>query len=88
MKKAILSFMKMMVPIVVALIFVVSVSGCQKKEEGAMEKVGKEIDQSVETAKDTAKEAGQAVKEGADKTKEAVKEGTDKTKEAVKDAAK
>lgn len=99
MKKAILSFLKMMFPVMVALVFVVSVSGCQKKEEGPMEKVGKEIDQTVEAAKDKVTDTAKDVKEGADKTVEAVKdtateagqavkEGADKTKEAVKDAAK
>ncbi len=66
--------MKMMHSVVLVLVFAVCVSGCQKKEEGPMEQTGKNIDQSVEAAKDTAKEAGQAVKEGDDKSKLAAKD--------------
>ncbi len=87
MKKRILSFLKVFVALCVVVVFVVSVSGCAK-EEGPMEKVGKQIDQAVDTAKDKVDQAAKDVKEGVDKTTEAVKEGAEKTKDAVKDAAK
>jgi hypothetical protein len=98
MKKSIIAFLKGIFPVIIAFVFVVSVSGCQKKEEGPMEKAGKEIDKSVEATKDTVQQAGEKVKEGAEKTKEAVetgaqkaadtvKEGAEKTKEAVQSGA-
>ena len=73
MKKTLATFLKGIVPVIFALILVVAVSGCQK-EEGAMEKAGKQIDQGVEavkesaektvdTTKDTVKQAGEAVKQ-------------------------
>jgi len=87
MKKRIMSFLKVFVALCVVAVFVVSVSGCAK-EEGPMEKAGKEIDQAVDTAKDKVDQTAKDVKEGAEKTAEAVKEGAEKTRDAVKDAVK
>jgi hypothetical protein len=84
MKKSVIAFLKGIFPVIVALVFVVSVSGCQKKEEGPMEQAGKKIDQSVEATKDTVKEAGEKVKEGAEKTKETVETGAQKAADQVK----
>jgi len=93
MKRSLVAFFKGIIPVIVALVFVVSVSGCQQ-QEGTMEKAGKKIDQSVEATKDTMKQAGETVKKEAEKTVEAtkdtmkqagetIKEGAEKTKEAV-----
>ena len=104
MKRSIVAFLKGIIPVIVALVFVISVSACQK--EGTMEKAGKKIDEGIETTKDAMKEAGDKAKdtmekagkkidEGIETTKDAmkeaaekVKEGVDETKEAVKDTAK
>jgi gas vesicle protein len=103
-KRSIVAFLKGIIPVIVALVFVVSVSACQK--EGTMEKAGKKIDEGIETtkdamkeagdkAKDTMEKAGQEVDKAVDATKdtmkeaaEKVKEGVEETKEAVKDTAK
>jgi len=93
MKRPLVAFLKGIIPVIVALVFVVSGSGCQQ-QEGTMEKAGKKIDQSVEATKDTMKQAGETVKKEAEKTVEAtkdtmkqagetIKEGAEKTKEAV-----
>ena len=77
MKKSVVAFLKGIFPVIIALVFVVSVSGCKKKEEGPMEQAGKKIDQSVEATKEK-------VQEGADKTKEAVEAGAQKAADTVK----
>jgi hypothetical protein len=76
MKKTILAFLKSIVSIAAVLVFVIVISGCQK-EEGAMEKAGKKVDEAVE-------KAGEKVKEGADKTVDAVKKDAEKVEEKVK----
>ena len=65
MKKSILTFLKGIVSVAAVLVFVIAISGCQK-EEGAMEKAGKKVDEAVE-------KAGEKVKEGAEKVEEKVK---------------
>ena len=40
MKRSIVAFLKGIFPVIVALVFVIAVSGCQK-QEGTMEKAGK-----------------------------------------------
>jgi len=87
MKRTIVSFLKVFCAVFIALVFVVSVSGCAK-EEGPMEKAGKKVDEAVDATKETATKTGEAVKEGAVKTKEAVKEGAEKASDAVKDTTK
>jgi len=72
--------------VMVVLVFVVGVSGCQKKE-GAMEEAGKKVDQAVEATKGAVEKAEKKVGEGADAAKEAVKSGVEKTASAVKDTA-
>ena len=93
MKRSAVVFLKGIIPVIVALLFVVSVSGCQK-EKGSMEKVKEGAEKTVEATKETMKKAGETVKEGAEKTAavtketmkkagETVKKGAEKTKEAV-----
>ena len=65
MKRSILAFLKGIVSVAAVLVFVIAISGCQKKE-GAMEKAGKKVDEAVE-------KAGEKVKEGAEKIEEKVK---------------
>ena len=50
MKRSMVTFLKGILSVVVALLFFVTVSGCQK-EEGTMEKTGKKVDESVDKAK-------------------------------------
>ena len=80
MKRLIAAFLKGIMPVMVALVFVIAVSGCQK-QEGPMEKAGKKADEGIEATKDAMKEAGEKVKEGAEATKEAVKDAAENVKE-------
>ena len=93
MKRSIVTFLTGILSLIVALVFFVTVSGCQK-QEGTMEKAGKKVDEGIGEVKDNMKKAGEKVGEGVEKTKEAMEkagekvgEGVDKTKEAVQDAA-
>jgi hypothetical protein len=62
MKRSMVTFLKGILPVIVALLFFVTVSGCQK-QEGTMEKAGKKVDQSVDKAKDSMDDAAQKAKE-------------------------
>ena len=66
MKRSIVTFLTGILSLIVALVFFVTVSGCQK-QEGTMEKAGKKIDESVEKTKDAMENAAQKAEE---KTKE------------------
>jgi len=87
MKRSIAVFLKGIIPVMVALVFVVAVSGCQRQEgkEGTMEKAGKKIDESVEKTKDAMEKAGEKVSEGAEATKDAVKSAAEKVDEKAKE---
>ncbi|HEX2966274.1 MAG TPA: hypothetical protein VHO84_10825 [Syntrophorhabdaceae bacterium] len=81
MKRSIVAFLKGIIPVIAALVFLVSVSACQR--EGTMEKAGKKIDKSLEATKDAMKEAGDKVKEGGEKTKEAVEHAAETAREKI-----
>ena len=83
MKKSFVAFLKGIVSVMVVLVFVVAVSGCQK-EEGPMEKAGKKVDEGIQATTDAAKKAGEKVSEGAEKTKEAVKDVAEKVEDKAK----
>jgi hypothetical protein len=83
MKKSFVAFLKGIVSVIVVLVFVVAVSGCQK-EEGPMEKAGKKVDEGIQATTDAAKKAGEKVSEGAEKTKEAVKGAAEKVEDKAK----
>ncbi len=83
MKKSFVAFLKGIVSVIVVLVFVVAVSGCQK-EEGPMEKAGKKVDEGIQATTDAAKKAGEKVSEGAEKTKEAVKDAAEKVEDKAK----
>lgn len=83
MKKSFVAFLKGIVSVIVVLVFVVAVSGCQK-EEGPMEKGGKKVDEGIQATTDAAKKAGEKVSEGAEKTKEAVKDAAEKVDDKAK----
>ena len=83
MKESIVAFLKGIVSVFAVLVFVIAISGCQK-EEGAMEKAGKEIDKGANATKGAVEKAGEKVSEGAEKTGEAVKKGAEKVEEKVK----
>ena len=85
MKRSIVAFLKGIIPVIVALVFVIAVSGCQKQEgtEGTMEKAGKKVDEGIEETKDAMEKAGEKVREGAEATKEAVQSAAEKTGEKV-----
>ena len=89
MKKSMVTFLKNIIPVIVALVFVVAVSGCQRQEgtEGTMEKAGKKVDESVEKTQDAMKQAGEKVQEGAVATKEAVESAAQKAEEKAKELA-
>ena len=53
MKKIMLTFLKLLSFLIIALVFFVSVSDCQS-QEGIMEKAGKKIGEAIEAPKDTA----------------------------------
>jgi uncharacterized lipoprotein YehR (DUF1307 family) len=84
MKKSMVTFLKSIIPVIVALVFVVAVSGCQR-QEGTMEKAGKKVDKSVEKTKDAMKQAGEKVQKGAVATKEAVESAGQKAEEKAKE---
>jgi hypothetical protein len=84
MKRSIAAFLKGLLSIIAALVFLVGISGCQK-QEGPMEKAGKKADEGIEATKDAMKEAGEKVKEGAEATKEAVTKAAEKAEEKVKE---
>ena len=103
MKRSIVTFLTGILSLIVALVFFVTVSGCQK-QEGTMEKAGKKIDESVEAAKDTAAKAEEkveaakdtaakaeekvdAAQDAAAKADKKIDESIDKAKEAMQDAA-
>jgi hypothetical protein len=56
------TFLKGILSVIVALLFFVTVSGCQK-EEGTMEKAGKKVDESVDKAKNAMDDAAQKAEE-------------------------
>ena len=84
MKRSIAAFLKGIIPVIFALVFVIAVSGCQK-QEGTMEKAGKKADEGIEATKDAMKQAGEKVSEGAEKTKEAVQSAAEKVEEKAKE---
>ena len=89
MKRSMVTFLTGILSVIVALVFFVTVSGCQK-QEGTMEKAGKKIDDSVEAAKDTAVKAEEkvdAAKDTAAKADKMINESIDKAKEAMQDPA-
>ena len=87
MKRSIAAFLKGIIPVMVALVFVIAVSGCQKQEgtEGTMEKAGKKVDEGIEATKETVEKAGEKVGEGVEKTKEAVQSAAEKVEEKAKE---
>jgi hypothetical protein len=80
MKRSMVTFLKGILSVLVALVFFVTVSGCQK-EEGTMEKAGKKVDESVEKTKDAMEKAGEKVGESVDKAKQAMDDAAQKAKE-------
>jgi Flp pilus assembly protein TadB len=84
MKRSIITFLKGILSVIVALTFFVTVSSCQK-QEGTMEKAGKKIDESVEAAKDTAAKADKKIDESIDKAKEAMQDTAKKAEEKTKE---
>ena len=84
MKRSIVTFLTGIFSLIVALIFSITVSGCQK-QEGTMEKAGKKVDESVEAAKDTAAKADKKIDESIDKAKEAMQDTAQKAEEKTKE---
>ena len=80
MKRSMVTFLKGILSVMVALVFFVTIAGCQK-EEGTMEKAGKKVDESVEKTKDAMEKAGEKVGEGIDKAKDTMDEAAQKAKE-------
>jgi len=80
MKRSMVTFLKGILSVIVALVFFVTVSGCQK-EEGTMEKAGKKVDEGIGEAKDTMKKADKKIDESIDKAKQAMDDAAQKAKE-------
>jgi hypothetical protein len=80
MKRSMVTFLKSIISVIVALIFFVTVSGCQK-EEGTMEKAGKKVDESVDKTKDAMEKAGEKIGESVDKAKDAMDNTAQKAKQ-------
>jgi hypothetical protein len=80
MKRSIITFLKGLLCVIVATVFFVSVSGCQK-EEGTMEKAGKKVDEGIQETKDTMKKADKKIDESIDKAKDAMDDAAQKAKE-------
>jgi hypothetical protein len=83
MKKSMVTFLKGIIFVIVALVFFVTVSGCQK-EQGTMEKAGKKADESIGEAKDTMKKADKKIDESIDKAKDEMDEAAQKAEEKAK----
>jgi len=83
MKRSMVTFLKGIFPVIVALLFFVTVSGCQR-QEGTMEKAGKKVDEGIGEAKDTMKKAGEKVDESVDKAKNAMDDAAQKAEEKNK----
>ncbi|MCX5903239.1 MAG: hypothetical protein NTV89_07150 [Proteobacteria bacterium] len=83
MKRSMVTFLKGMLSVIVALLFFVTVSGCQK-EEGTMEKAGKKVDEGIGEAKDTMKKADKKIDESIDKAKQAMDAAAEKARDKNK----
>ena len=66
--------LKKSIAIIVLSLSIFAFAACESK--GPVEKAGKKIDQTMENASDTAKEAADAVKDKAEEVGEAVKKTT------------
>lgn len=86
MKRSIVALLQGVFLVMVVLVFVVGISGCQK-QEGSMEKAGKKADEAVGATKAAMDKAEKKVGEGAEAAKDAVKKGVEDTAKAVKDTA-
>ena len=84
MKRSMVTFLTGILSVIVALVFFVTVSSCQK-QEGTMEKAGKKVDEGIGEAKDSMKKAGEKVDEGVEKTKEAMHDAAQKAEEKTKE---
>ena len=86
MKRPIVALLQGASLVIVVLVFVIGISGCQK-QEGSMEKAGKKADEAVEATKTAVDNAEKKVGEGAEAAKDAVKKGVEDAAKAVKDTA-
>ena len=84
MKRSMVTFLTGILSVIVALIFFVTVSSCQK-QEGTMEKAGKKVDEGIEKTKEGMEKAGEKVGESIDKTKEAMHDAAQKAEEKAKE---
>lgn len=84
MKRSMVTFLKGILSVIVALVFFVIVSGCQK-QEGTMEKAGKKVDEGIEKTQEAMKKAGEKVGEGVEKTKEAMHDAAQRAEEKTKE---
>jgi len=83
MKRSMVTFLKGILSVIVALGFFVTVSGCQK-EEGTMEKAGKKVDESIGEAKDAMKKADKKIDESIDNAKQAMEDAAEKASDKNK----
>jgi hypothetical protein len=83
MKRSMVAFLKSILSVIVALVFIVTIAGCQK-EKGTMEKAGEKVDEGIGEAKDAMKKAGEKATEGINKAKDEMKEATQKAEEKNK----
>ena len=81
MKRSMVTFLKGILSVIVALLFFVTVSGCQK-EEGTMEKAGKKVEKALEKLKIMKK--AEKVDESVDKAKNAMDDAAQKAEEKNK----
>jgi len=84
MKRSMVTFLTGIFSVIVALIFFVTVSSCQK-QEGAMEKAGKKVDEGIGEVKDSMKKTGEKVSEGVENTKEAMQDAAQEAEEKAKE---
>ena len=84
MKRSMVTVLTGILSVIVALIFFVTVSSCQK-QEGTMEKAGKKVDEGIGEVKDSMKKAGEKVDEGVEKTKEAMHDAAQKAEEKTRE---
>ena len=84
MKRSMVTFLTGILSVIIALVFFVTVSSCQK-QEGTMEKAGKKVDEGIGEAKDSMKKADKKIDESMDKAKEAMDDAAQKAEEKTKE---
>jgi uncharacterized protein Yka (UPF0111/DUF47 family) len=80
MKISIVTFLKGSLSMMIALLFLFTVSSCQKKED-TMEKAGKKVDETIGAAEDTMEKADKKIEESIDEAQKEMDDAAHKAGE-------